>query len=170
METVTAGDEVALQLLLAAVVPEVHGRPVAGQAVHADVGDLEPDVAAVGQPLRDQVLDDLLLAVHRDGPAGEVGHRHPVAGPFEAKLDALVAQALAVQPLRYARLAERVDRALLEHPGSHAALDVVPAAHLQHNRRDPVQMQQVRQQQAGGARADDSYLCPHESSMCDEPP
>ena len=59
-----------------------------------------------------------------------------------------------------------VHRALLEHAGAHPLLDVLAAARLEHDGLDPVQVQQVGEQQAGRAGADDADLgvYPHTSS------
>ena len=55
---------------------------------------------------------------------------------------------------------QQVDGALLEHAGAHALLDVLAAAVLEHDRLDAAQVQQVREQQPGGAGADDADLRP----------
>ena len=83
-----------------------------------------------------------------------------------AELDALVDGALAVHPLSDAGLAQGVHGSLLEHAGAHALLDVLAVARLQHDGLDPVQVQQVGEQQAGRAGADDGDLgvYPHTSS------
>ena len=56
---------------------------------------------------------------------------------------------------------EQVDRALLEHAGADRRLDLLAAARLEHHRFDAAQMQQVREQQARGSRADDPDLGAH---------
>ena len=76
----------------------------------------------------------------------------------EAQVDAFVAEALALHALADAALREQVDRALLEHAGADRRLDLLAAARLEHHRVDALEVQQVREQQAGGSRADDGDL------------
>ena len=83
-----------------------------------------------------------------------------------AQLDALVDRALAVHPLADAGLAQRVHRALLEHAGAHALHDVVLVAVLEHDGLDPVQVQQVSEQQAGRAGPDDGDLGVYPQTSC----
>ena len=62
-------------------------------------------------------------------------------------------------PLADAGLGQQVDRALLQHAGAHAVLDVVAVAALEDDRVDAGEMQQMRQQQARRTGADDAHLC-----------
>jgi len=54
---------------------------------------LEPDLAAVRQPLQDQVLDHFLLAVDRDAAACQSSEVDAVLVPSKAKLDTVVDEA-----------------------------------------------------------------------------
>jgi hypothetical protein len=45
---------------------------------------------------------------------------------------------------------------MFEHAGADAVLDIAPGANLQHHVVDALQMQQMRQQEPCGARADDA--------------
>ena len=56
--------------------------------------------------------------------------------PGPLQVDAVVAQALAVQPLPHAGLGQQVDRALLEDAGADAGLDVVARPVLEDHRVD----------------------------------
>ena len=67
MEAVAAGDHVALELVLRAVVAEADAGPVALELVDGHVLDLEQQRPPGGEPGLDQVLDDLGLAVDDDG-------------------------------------------------------------------------------------------------------
>src|SRR5918998_79198 len=95
------------------------------------------------QPAMDQVLQDLLLAVDHDRPPDEIGEVDPVALAVVAQLDALVDRSLAVHPLAYPGLAQRVHRPLLEDAGADAVHDVVLVAVLEHDGLDTVEVQQV---------------------------
>jgi len=60
---------------------------------------LEPDLAAVRQPLLDQVLDHFLLAVHGDAPARQAAEVDAMLLPGEAQPDAVVGEPLPRQAL-----------------------------------------------------------------------
>ena len=100
VEAVAAGDDVAAQLLLGAVVAEADAGRVGVDARDGDVLDLEEQRAAGVQAGVDQVLDDLLLPVDGDRrAAGELGQGDAVADAVEAQLEALVHEPLALEPL-----------------------------------------------------------------------
>ena len=80
---------------------------------------------------------------------------------LEAHLEAGVAQPLAMHARAHAGGVEHIDRALLEHAGADAVLDVLAAVILDDHAVDAAQLQQPREQQAGGARADDADLGAH---------
>ena len=142
-----------------------HPRPVAvevaADSVNRDVVDLEPDVAAGLEARRDEVLDDLLLAVHDDAAPGELGEVDAVPRPREAQLGAVVRHALGIHALADAGFAQRVGGAVLEYARAHPRLDVVATASLEHDRVDALQVQELGQQQAGGTGADDHDLGAH---------
>ena len=90
--------------------------------------------------------------------------RHVVALAAELEMDAAVDDALPVGALADARVAEQVDRALLEHAGADPVLDVVAAAALEHDRLDARAVEQLGEREAGRAGADDPDLRPHRSN------
>ena len=162
MEAVAARDDVAPQRLCPAVVYEVDRGCAAVDAVDRDVRHLEEERAAGVEALRDEVLDDLLLAVQRDrAAAGQVAQRDAVAAAAEAQLDAVVHHPLALEPLAHARLDAGSPPSPARVPGAHALLDVAAAARLEHDRLDPLAGEQEREQEPGGPGADDADLGPH---------
>ena len=162
MEAVAAADEVAAELVLCAVLLEADPWPRPVQIVEADRTDLETDLAAGGEPGRDQVSHDLVLAVDGDrAPAAEAGEVDAMAAAGEAQLEPLVDQAFLLQARADACLLEQVGRALLEHAGADPLLDVRAAVALEHDRSDAFEMQKVRQQEAGRTGADDANLGLH---------
>ena len=78
----------------------------------------------------------------------------------EARQRAGLLEALGVHPLAQADRAEQLDGAGFQQPGALPRLAVGPAADLHDHRVDAAQREQMRQQQPGGARADDAYLGP----------
>ena len=128
------------------------------------------DLGVVAQARGDEVLDDLLLAVDRDRPAvGEPAEVDAVALAVEAQLEAAVDERLAVQTVAEAGVGEQLDRALLQDARADPVLDVLAAAVLEHDRRDPLEVEEVREQQAGRPGPHDSDLCPHLSGVLSYP-
>src|SRR5206468_4655845 len=120
---------------------------------------LEEQRAACVEPRRDQVLDDLLLAVDRDRPAlGELLEWDPMTLAIEAQLDALVDQALAVEAVSQPELGEQVHGALLENARPDALLHVLTAAVLEHDAPDVLPGEEVGEHQASGTGAHDPHL------------
>ena len=70
-------------------------------------------------------------------------------------------QPFAAQSFAYAQLDHQIDRALLEHAGSHPLDHIIAAAIFNDDRVDALQMKHLAQQQSGGPRADDADLCAH---------
>jgi hypothetical protein len=171
VEAVAARNDVAAQLVPGAVVFETDDRLRGLELVERDVSDVEEEQRAAFEPRFDEVLDHLGLPVDDDRPpAGELAERDAVALAVELKLDAVVDDALALEPLSHARLPQQVDRSLLEHAGADAPLDVVAAAALEHDRLDALELEQSREREPGRPRADDRDLRPQRfdssSSTC----
>jgi len=61
----------------------------------------------------------------------------------EAQLDALMYEALAVEPIGEAELGEQVNRSLLEDAGADSLLDVLAAAVLEDDAIDALTLQEV---------------------------
>ena len=162
-DAVAPRDEVRPQLVLDAVVREADVRLLGRHVVHAEVGDLEVHLPAVGAAAFVEVLDDLLLAVDADRPPGQLreGDVQPLV--VELQVHAVVHVALAIHALADTGLPQEVHGALFEHSGAHSLLDVLLAAPLQHHRVDALQAEQVGQQQSGGASAHDRDLSTHET-------
>ena len=79
----------------------------------------------------------------------------------EADVDRLVDHAFAPQPLVEAELTHQVDRALLQHAGTHAVLHIGAAARLEHDAVDAFAVEKMGKKQARRTRADDGDLCVH---------
>jgi hypothetical protein len=98
-------------------------------AVDAGVGDPESDVATVVQPLRDEVLEHLVLGVDRHGSAARgLEQVDPVHLPAEGQVDAVVDEPVAAQPIPHPGRRHQVHRALLQHTGLDRLLDVLTGA------------------------------------------
>ena len=76
----------------------------------------------------------------------------------ETQDDALVRQAIRLHARADAGFDQQLFDDVFQDAGANAVLDVVARAGFQDDRFDAAQVQQVRQQQAGRARADDADL------------
>ena len=161
VEAVAACDDVALELVLGSLVPVAHAWAIAVEVVERDVLDLEVERPAAREPRSDEVLDDLCLAVDDDRLPGELVEGDPMPLASRLQLDAGVDEALAAHPLADAR-ARRAARATpcSRTPARIRASTYVAAPVLEDHRVDPLEVEQVPEREARGARTDDRDLRP----------
>jgi hypothetical protein len=130
--------------------------------VQADVGRLVDGGQAGGGARIHQVARHLGLAVGGDHlAAGEVVDRDRVPLAAEHQLDGVVDDAVAVHAVAHARLVHQVHGHLLQDAGADAAQHVVAGLPLQDDVVDAGLVQQLAEQEAGGAGADDGDLGAH---------
>src|SRR5262245_11781630 len=162
VRSVAARDEVAGDLPLFALPPKANLRRLAVEVAHAHVLDFEEYLGAGVEPGADQILNDLGLAVDRDGaPAGQLMHIDAMATPAKTQLDAVVDESLSTHPLADASFVEDVHSALLQHARPDAALDILAAAGFDHYGFDALQPQQTTEQQSRRPCPYDADLCSH---------
>ncbi len=162
MKTIAAGDEVAMQRVAPAAVRKRDAGLAAVDAMQGHAADLEQDGRAIRQARGDQVLDHFVLAVHGNGAAaGWAGQVDVVADPVVQQVDAMVAQALALQALAHTGCHQQVNRPLLQHASPDASFHVLAAAVLEDHGIDAGAVQQMAQQQACRPGADDRDLGAH---------
>src|SRR5262245_21944902 len=155
VKTIATGHEPAPKLEQLARVAAAHARHLGIDVMQAHVLDVEEDTPIRGEPGADEILDDLLLRVHRDrAAAGQAGKVDAMAAPAEAQFDAAMNESLSPHAFSRAAFAKQVRRRLLEHTGANALLDVLPAAIFENDRLDALQMQEVRKQQPRRPGAD----------------
>ena len=157
MEAVAPGDDAAAQLVLLAVGDVADDGMVAVDLVDRHVGRLEHDRVASGEAGGDEVLDDLLLAVDGDRVADELVEVESVAATLEGQLDAAVGEALAVEPIGDAELAEQGDARVLEHAGANAVLDVLAVVAFEDDAVDAAGGEEVGEDEAGRSGTDDRH-------------
>src|ERR1700675_806197 len=76
----------------------------------------------------------------------------------ETHMDSVMDESLALQALSNARFNHHIHSALLEHAGTDAIFDVMPATVFDDDGFDPLQVKQVRKQQSCRPGSDDSDL------------
>src|SRR6185503_6031513 len=90
--------------------------------------------------------------------AGELRHIDAVTASLKTDVQLVVAQPTAADAGTDAHGRQEVDGALLQHARAHAIDHVIARTVLQDDRVDPVEVQQVPEQEPGRTGADDSYL------------
>jgi hypothetical protein len=162
VKAVATGDEVAFERAGLAAMPVAHHRMVGVEAVHAHVLGLVHRLRPARSAGIHQVARDLGLAVHDHVlAAGQPVQVDAMAAAGPADLDAAVHQPLGVQARADARLVQHVHRALLQHAGADAPEHVVRGPLLEDHVVDVGALQQLPQQQARRAGADDGDLGAH---------
>ena len=159
MKAVAPGDEVAgnLKRLAVFLEPDTGLCRVKVQHLHL-AGLVIAGQASLGAGVH-QVAGDLGLAVHHHFLAVRVRSQiHPVALPRKQHVKAAVHQAVAVHARAHTGLIEQVHGGLLQHPGADAAQHIVRRLALHNHRVDAGLVQELPQQQACRARADDGHL------------
>ena len=158
VEAVAAGDEVRLQFVAHAVFQVGEAGRGGVDAMHRHFVGLVHRGQVGGAAGGHQVAGDLGLAIDHHPLAGEPEQVDAVALASETQLHAIVRQAFGVQALGDAGGLQQVDGGLLQHAGADAAEHVARAALLDHDVGDARLRQQLAEQQARGAGADDGNL------------
>ena len=129
------------------------------EVVHLHVGGFVDRRQAGGLARVHQVARQLGLAIdHHVLAASELVHVDAMALAAEQHLEAAVHQAFAVHARAHAGLVHQVDADLLQHAGADAPEHVVAGLALEDDGVYAGLVQQLAEQQAGGARADDGDL------------
>ena len=142
-------------------------------AMQREIGRLEHDLELALRRGGDQVAGQLGLAIDDNGLAGQrldidADHLVPI-GEVEAVLD----HGLAVHPFVQPQPVHEVGGHRLEHPCADAALDMIAARAFEQHAIDAFRLEQMAEQQPGGARSDDRDLGAargHASNCCSSSP
>src|SRR5688572_17187902 len=160
VKAVATDDEVATEFVRAAVleVADRGMRAVIGLGLH--VQRLVVRYAANGRARLHQVARHLGLAINHDALADQIMEIDAMAPAANAEFDAVMDQAFAMHAGAAARFIDQSHRALFKHPGTYAAQHMLAGMAFQDDIVDTGLQQQLAEQQAGGACADDCHLCP----------
>src|SRR5581483_10763217 len=160
VKSIASGDEIAVHLVLCAVLAITYLRPGTVHFVDADIFDFEQHLATGSNAGIVEVLKHLSLRVNGDAfPSGEFLKVNAMPLAVEAQFDPIMHKTFALHALADTHLGEEVDGVLFQDPGAHTFFDVMTAAVFQNDRFDAVQMQEMRQHQACGPGAYNSDLC-----------
>lgn len=159
VETVAAGDVVAVQTIRFALMLEAQPGSLGFQVMGLHLTCLVQRGGADGGAGSHEVAGDFGLAVdHHRLAAGEVLEVDMGQSAIECEFEAIMHQAFGVHALAHAGLAQQVDHALFQHPGTDAALHVIGALALKNQGLDTGVVQQLAEQQPRRTGANDGDL------------
>ena len=162
MEAIAACDVIARQALRAALMLEGQVRALALELVQLHLAGVVQGDGAAGLACLHQVASDFGLAVdHHALASGQPLEVDALAAAIEGQLETIVRQAFAIHARGHAGLAQQVDHTLFEHAGADAAEHVVGTLAFEDDVVDAGVVQQLAEQQAGRASADDGDLSVH---------
>ena len=148
---------------------EGDGWAVAPDSVDRCVADPVVDLLTGRLTRSPEVLRDLRLAVEPDAATDEVDEVEVVPFVRPLEVDAPVLLALAVDPVTQADPVEHLDGRALQDARPDPGLDVVPGARLDDHRVDASLREEVREEEAGRAGADDGDQGAHRPSQPPRP-
>ena len=162
MEAVAAGNEVAIDAAMLAGMSIGDVRSITGKIVQRHVLRAIHHGSAQSLASFEEIARHLGLAIDgNSAPTSQTGQIQTMPPAREGNVQPFVDQSLCLQPTRHTRLAEKVNRALLEDAGADPPHDMRFRSPLEYDRFHSPQMQQLRQQQARRASSDDGDLYPH---------
>ncbi|MNE06135.1 hypothetical protein D3C80_987160 [compost metagenome] len=162
VETIATGNEVAVDAHQLALLLEGQPGLVAFQVMQLHIGSFIDDGRAAGLARLHQVAGHLGLAIHHHGAAaGQRLEVDALATTIEDHFETFVNQTFAIHARGHPRFAQQIDHALLEHPSTNAAEDVIRRLPLDNQGVDAGIVQQLTQQEPGRPGAHDSDLCLH---------
>jgi hypothetical protein len=126
--------------------------------VQRNLTTFETQIATVAQSAADEILHNLLLAIDSDSFSGEFDERDAMKPAVEAQLNALMTEAFLLQALGDACIAQHFDACVLQNSGAYAILAICARLCLQHNGRNAMLVEQMREHKASGPCANYSNL------------
>src|SRR5438132_5408083 len=100
MKTIAPRNDVTLNLHRLTICHEIDSRRDRFEVMNGKLADVEQNGGTRTEPCVDQVLDDLLLAIHRDrSSTGQLRHVDAMPYATEAQLDAVMDKAFTLQAL-----------------------------------------------------------------------
>src|SRR6476660_8388561 len=130
MEALTAGDEIAVDFLRPAILPEPDLRFLRFQVVDGNGIDLEQQWSPISEAALNQVFYNLLLAVNRDTLVHQRIEVEAVKIAVDPDIDAPMQHTLALHALADSHIGEQVGGPMFYQPGADAIFDIVATAIL----------------------------------------
>jgi hypothetical protein len=169
VEAVASGNKIALDLGFDAVLAVTHSWRLGCDVVEAHPVRLIDGPCACDDACIHQVARDLGLAIDRDGLAGQGAEINALAAAAEADFDTVMHQTLAVEAGAHTGAVEEIDGPLLDHAGTDTTQHVLAAPLLECDVGNAVLVEELAEEQARRAGADDRYLGPHAAFSARDP-
>src|ERR1035438_23053 len=158
MKAIASGNVVARDDIDIALPLHANPGTTPPEVVQRNLATFKTQITTVAQTASKQVLHNFLLAIDRHGLSREFDEGNAMKLATQTQFDSLVTEALALQALGDARVAQHFDACVLQNPCAHALLAIGALPCFQHDRCDAMLMEQMREHQAGRSCADDSDL------------
>jgi hypothetical protein len=112
-----------------------------------DILDVEQDVSTVVEACCNQVPQDFMLWVQRNGtPIRQFGERNAMPLSIEAEFDPMMHGSFALHAFAKPHFHQQIDRALLKNAGTNRRFDFFSAPAFEHDRINAFPSEQERQQ------------------------
>jgi len=161
VKSITAGDKVALRLVISAAVLKAKHGPRGLKRADCDVVNLKVQGARCRGACFNEILDDFVLPVDGNRFAcRQVGQIDAVPLSLKADVESLMTQPCTLETCADAHRRQQVHGTLLKDARSHAVDDVLAAMVFDNDGVDTIQMKQMPKQQSGRACSNNSHLCP----------
>jgi hypothetical protein len=140
-------------------VAKPNARSVGFEIVHADIFGVEMQRPARREARFDQIVNDFVLAIDRDGPASrKFRHVDAVTDASEGEVDAVVSHAFPREPIAHADLVHQIDRSLFEHTRAHTFDDMLTTPVFDDDRVDALEVEEVPEHETSRPSAYDAHL------------
>jgi uncharacterized protein (DUF3820 family) len=146
MEAIASRNEIALQLNLFMLVDKSYARLTRRDIKQLDILDGEKDVSPLGEVCGNQVLQDFMLWVERDGtPVGQFGERNAMTLSIKAEFDPMMHSSFTPHAFSKTHFRQQIDRPLLEHTRANRRFYGFSAPAFEHNRINSLPGQEQRE-------------------------
>src|SRR5580658_3705708 len=125
MKAIATCDIVTLNLIRIAVLNHTDRRPAPINIVKRHFAAFETHIPSVCQTTGDQILHHLVLSIDGYVLAREFYEGDSVQYAIRSQVDAVMAQAFAVETVADTRVAQHLDAGMFEHPGPDSFLAII---------------------------------------------
>ncbi len=129
------------------LVDKLEARLMRRDLKQLDILDVELYVSPLVEACGNQVPQDLMLRVQRDGtPIRQFGERNAMALSIKAEFDPMMYGSFAPHAFAKPHVRQQIDCALLKHSGTNRRFDFFSAPAFEHHRINPLPGQEQREQ------------------------
>src|ERR1700733_3615646 len=149
MKAITTCDIVTLNLVPIAFLVHTDRRSIPIDIMKRHLAAFEAHISPVSQTKGDQILHHLVLSIDGHVLAREFYERDSVQQAVRSQVDAIMAQAFAIETFAGARLAQHLDAGVFQYPGPDSLLAIIAGSCFENDGADAIEVKQVGKHQAG---------------------